>query len=78
MSSLRSVEHPPGALVRQTHPWWSQGAPQAQARHPWPARQARPGPAQSTRGMMVKGTAGLLASSSRAVRKHSVAAASLP
>lgn len=35
-------------------------------------------PAQSTRGMMVKGTAGLLASSSRAVRKHSVAAASLP
>lgn len=36
------------------------------------------GPPQSTRGMMVKGTAGLLASSSRAVRKHSVAAASLP
>lgn len=35
-------------------------------------------PAQSTRGMTVKGTAGLLASSSKAVRKHSVAAASLP
>lgn len=38
----------------------------------------RGGAAQSARGMTVKGTAGLLASSSRAVRKHSVAAASLP
>lgn len=50
----------------------------ARARHPWPAWWVRRAPAQSTRGMMVKGTAGLLASSSKAVRKHSVAAASLP
>lgn len=46
--------------------------------HPGPAWQVRWVALQSTRGMTVKGTAGLLASSSKAVRKHSVAAASLP
>lgn len=35
-------------------------------------------PSHRTLGMMVKGTTGLLASSSSAVRKHSVAASSLP